>query len=155
MAKTKHPLFKCLHRGEKGFTLIELVVVVAILGILAAVLIPNITKFLGVGQKAAAEGELNTVQMAVYAAMAESGVAAVDVFDDLSSENGLIDSTSGITITGALQGGEKELKGIWTVGTAGQIVSGAYPNPGDLEPGALYWSYNSTRDPQWKQEQLS
>jgi type IV pilus assembly protein PilA len=144
MAKPKYPLFKCLHRGEKGFTLIELVVVVAIVGILAAVIIPNITKFLGVGQKAAAQGEMNTVQMAVYAAMAESGVAAIDdIVGPLSASNGEIDSTSGITITGALQGGEDELKGIWTIDSTGEIVYGEYPNPEKLEFGASYWEYDA------------
>lgn len=143
MPKTRYPLFMCMHRGEKGFTLIELVIVVAILGILAAVIIPNITKFLGVGQKAAAQGELNTVQMAVYAAMAESGVASVDIFDDLSDSNGKIDSASSITIGGALQGGITGIKGVWTIDSSGEIVSGAYPNPEDLATGASYWEYNS------------
>jgi len=64
---------KGMHRGEKGFTLIELLVVIAILGIIAAVIVPNISKFIGSGTEEAAKTERHNVQLAVTAAMAEGG----------------------------------------------------------------------------------
>lgn len=72
MPRTKYPIFKCLHRGEKGFTLIELLIVIAILGIIAAVVIPNLGRFMGRGKVEAANTEAHNVQTAVTACMVEN-----------------------------------------------------------------------------------
>ncbi len=61
-------------RGERGFTLIELLIVVAILGVLAAVVIPNVQRFIGAGEEEAAETELSNVQTAVVALMVDNGI---------------------------------------------------------------------------------
>lgn len=56
-------------RAEKGFTLIGLLVVVALLGVLAAILVPNVTRFIGQGKAELAETELINIQSAVTAMM--------------------------------------------------------------------------------------
>ncbi len=64
-------------RGEKGFTLIELLIVVAILGVLAAVVIPNVGRFIGRGETEAGETELSNVQSAVVAMMVDNGLSTL------------------------------------------------------------------------------
>ncbi len=61
-------------RGEKGCTLIELLIVVAILGVLAAVVIPNVSKFIGRGKTEAAATELANIQSAVVSMMVDNGI---------------------------------------------------------------------------------
>jgi len=64
-------------RGERGFTLIELLIVVAILGVLAAVVIPNVGRFIGRGQEESEEAEVANVQSAVLALMVDNNLPAL------------------------------------------------------------------------------
>ena len=68
---------KRLHRGQKGFTLMELLIVVATLGVLAAGVIPRFTGLIGEGESEAAATEHEVVQTALTAAMAANGVSSV------------------------------------------------------------------------------
>ena len=62
---------------QRGFTLIELLVVVGILAALAAILIPNVARFVGRGQQEGAAAEMDSIQAAMDAAMADKGFLTV------------------------------------------------------------------------------
>ncbi len=80
---------KQFRQGEKGFTLIEMLVVVAMLGFLAVVAVPNVSKFIGRGQTESYETELHNVQTAVTAMLADSTthllVPVTEATGDMSS----------------------------------------------------------------------
>jgi len=72
----KHFL-KRIHRESKAFTLVELLIVIAILGILAAVVLPNVTGLTSHGQTEAANAEWVTVQTAMDVMMARSSLSSI------------------------------------------------------------------------------
>jgi prepilin-type N-terminal cleavage/methylation domain-containing protein len=103
------------HAGVKGFTILELVVVIFILGILSAVAIPNLSRFIG---------QSKTETMATELAIVRTSVVAY-----LNEHDGAITAQSGVTgatpilISPYLS---SPLHGTYSWDTSGNVTQTAY-----------------------------
>ena len=103
-------------RGEKGFTLIELLIVVAILGVLAAVVIPNVGRFIGRGEEEAKDTEFANIQSAVHSMMTDNEISLLPV-PITSSTNDMGAFPDSASVCGTTGQKEKDVLGITYVGT--------------------------------------
>ncbi len=75
-----------VRRGEKGFTLVELLIVVAVLGVLVAIVTASFPGLLGGAQSNSAAAELDIVQTAVDAKMAATSSSSVTAVTTATSD---------------------------------------------------------------------
>ena len=78
-------------KRQEGFTLVELLVVVAIVVALAGASITSVIQFAGKGEEGAQAAEVDTVQAAMDTLMADNSIVAVTANDLTTLGNGVDD----------------------------------------------------------------
>lgn len=123
--------------GKKAFTLIELIVVIAIIGVLVAILVPTMMGFVTDAQNATAEANARTIYSAATAAYASA------VANGESLAQGAADGSGAGTLNAAVKDLlGSQFEGTWSVSWDGDpvkgVISATFTNKDDTTITATY-----------------